>query len=116
MRVWHREEGWGVIDCPDTPGGCFVHFSDLWGDSIPKLEPGEYMTGEYREAFEGETVDFEYRRTSQPGGQDGYSFIAVFARPRGRQAPHRFVHRIEGANQGAYHSVLRIGGVEQPGP
>jgi cold shock CspA family protein len=28
VRVWRREEGWGVIDSPDTPDGCFAHFSD----------------------------------------------------------------------------------------
>lgn len=116
MREWHREDGWGVIDCPDTPGGCFVHFSDLWGDSTPKLEAGEYMTGGYREVFEGETVDFEYRGTSQPGGQDGYSFIATWAWPRSRQAPQRYVHRIADGEQGAYQSVLRIGNGEQPAP
>jgi hypothetical protein len=21
VREWHTQEGWGVIDCPDTPGG-----------------------------------------------------------------------------------------------
>lgn len=105
-----------MIDCPDTPGGCFVHFSDLWGDSNPKLEAGEYMTGEYREVFEGETVDFEYRGTSQPGSQDGCSFIAIWARPRGRQAPQRTVHRIADGQQGAFQSVLRIGDIEQSSP
>ena len=94
VRMWHREEGWGVVDCPDTPGGCFVHFSHLWNDSAPKHGAGVYVTVGFREAFEGETVDFDWQRTSQPGTQDGFSFIAIWARPRGRQAPHHAVHLI----------------------
>ena len=27
VRVWHAEEGWGVIDSAETPGGCWTHFS-----------------------------------------------------------------------------------------
>jgi len=27
VREWHDDEGWGVIDSPDTPGGCWAHFS-----------------------------------------------------------------------------------------
>jgi CspA family cold shock protein len=93
VRVWHREEGWGVIDSPDTPGGCWVHFGALWNDGIPQAGPGEVVevSGGFREAFEGETVDFDWERTSSPGSQDGYSFRAATARPRGRQAPHRAI-------------------------
>ena len=40
VRVWHTEEGWGVIDCPDTPGGCWVHFSHLFHEDIPAPGPG----------------------------------------------------------------------------
>ena len=27
VRFWHDDEGWGVLDCPSTPGGCWTHFS-----------------------------------------------------------------------------------------
>jgi len=27
VREWHPEQGWGVIDAQDTPGGCWAHFS-----------------------------------------------------------------------------------------
>jgi CspA family cold shock protein len=94
--------GVGVIDCPDTPGGCFVHFSHLWSDSIPKAGPGEVVTSGYREAFEGETVDFDWQRSSSPASQDGYSFVAITARPRGRQTPH--------------HAIRRYRADEQPNP
>ncbi len=29
VRVWHRDQGWGVIDSQDTPGGCWAHFSSV---------------------------------------------------------------------------------------
>jgi|1186.fasta_scaffold862432_1 cold shock CspA family protein len=67
VLIWRREEGWGVIDCPDTPGGCFVHFSHLWSDKVPKARPGEAIavSGGFRELFEGETVDFDWEHANQ---------------------------------------------------
>ena len=99
VRVRHRDEGWGVIDCPDTPGGGFTHFSHLWCDTIPEPGPGEIVTSGYREAFAGETVDFDWQPTSSPGSQDGYSFVAIAARPRDRQAPSHAVRRNPAAEQ-----------------
>lgn len=36
VRVWHGEEGWGVIDSADTPGGCWTHFGHV---AVPGHEP-----------------------------------------------------------------------------
>jgi CspA family cold shock protein len=87
--VWHSEQGWGVIDSPETPGGCWVHFSHLWNDGIPEAGPGEVVevSGGYREVFEGETVDFEWEHA----GQDGYAYRATTVQARGRPAPHRVI-------------------------
>jgi CspA family cold shock protein len=27
VRTYDTDEGWGIIDGPDVPGGCWVHFS-----------------------------------------------------------------------------------------
>ena len=27
VREWHADLGWGVLDSPETPGGCWAHFS-----------------------------------------------------------------------------------------
>jgi len=91
VRVWHREEGWGVVESPDTPDGCFAHFSVLWHEDIPEAEPGEvvHVSSGYKELFAGETVDFDW----VPSHQDGYSYSAVAVIPRGRPAPHRTVRR-----------------------
>jgi cold shock CspA family protein len=92
VRVWHDDEAWGVIDSADTPGGCWAGFARVWADSRPTPGPGEHVvTTKFTRLFEGETVDFEWERTSVPGSQDGYSFRATTVRPHGRQPPHSFV-------------------------
>lgn len=48
VRQWHDEDGWGVADAPEAPGGIFVHFSFIEGDG-------------YRSLTEGETVELELR-------------------------------------------------------
>jgi CspA family cold shock protein len=61
VREWHDEEGWGVIDSADTPGGCWAHFSHLQADG-------------HRSATPGQTVRFRH----EAPGQDGYNFRAVW--------------------------------------
>jgi cold shock protein len=91
VQVWYRNDGWGVIDSPDTPGGCFAHFSSLWKDQLPKAPAGTAIEvrGEFRELFEGEAVEFDWEEPA--GGQDGYRFRATSVQPR-RPAP-RMVSR-----------------------
>jgi cold shock protein len=62
VRSYDAEEGWGVIDAPETPGGCFVHFSGIMGSGSRNLN-------------EGERVSFAFER---PGfKQDGYDYRAL---------------------------------------
>jgi cold shock protein len=74
VRVWHDEEGWGVVDSPETPGGCLVHFSHV------------DMAG-YRSLRGVGTVELEYQEVPQ----DGYRFAAVRVRVPGQPpaAPER---------------------------
>lgn len=60
VRMWNGEEGWGVIDSPATPGGCWTRFSHVLARS-------------YRHLQVGDQVLFEW----EPGEQDGYRFRAV---------------------------------------
>lgn len=60
VREWHDDEGWGVLDSDETPGGCWAHFSSL---SMPGL----------RRATAGQRVTFTYERADQ----DGFSHRAV---------------------------------------
>ncbi|MFI6212826.1 cold-shock protein [Nocardia brasiliensis] len=59
VRQWHGAEGWGVIDSPTVPGGCWVSFTAL------KFEP--------RDLDEGQQVEFE----CESAEQDGYRYRAV---------------------------------------
>ena len=63
---WLPGEGWGVIDTPETPGGCWAHFSAV------------QMSG-YRELRSGQHVRVHWERALQ----DGYSFRAVSVIPVG---------------------------------
>ncbi len=56
------EEGWGVIDAAEVPGGCFVHFSEIHMDV-------------YRSPAFGQRVIFRFERA--PGLQDGYAYRAL---------------------------------------
>jgi CspA family cold shock protein len=96
VRVWH-EEGWGVIDSEDTPGGCWAHFSSI-------LVPG------YRALRAGESMMFE----CEPIGQEGYSFRAVEVLPVGLE-PYRTECEAPTTSD-AYHSTLTLtlGDSEEP--
>lgn len=41
VREWHGELGWGVLDSPETPGGCWAHFSNIDGPGYRTLTVGE---------------------------------------------------------------------------
>ena len=62
VRWFDEQQGWGVLDAPQVPGGCFVHYSSL------------QMQG-YRQLTAGQSVRFSFE---EPGFlQDGYRFRAV---------------------------------------
>jgi cold shock protein len=60
VREFRPAEGWGVVDGPDVPGGCWVHFSVI------------VMAG-LRQLVAGQRVYFH----AEAGDQDGYNFRAV---------------------------------------
>ena len=64
VRVWYEEEGWGVIDSGETPGGCWVHFSAIEMTGFHFLAAGDKVTLEW-EAEE----------------QDGYQYRAIRVTP-----------------------------------
>jgi len=92
VREWDDNEGIGVIDSPDTPGGCWAHFSNIVAD---ETRP-HVLTA-------GEQVTFSY----EAGSQDGFDYRAVLVWPPGvkpgtpqRATPHR--------PWAAYRSTLTI--------
>lgn len=60
VREWHEDEGWGVIDSPETTTGCWAHFSSVLVDG-------------YRKLTSGQSVCLEWEAASQ----DGYSYRAI---------------------------------------
>lgn len=84
VRVWHDEEGWGVLDSAETPGGCWVHFSHIEMDG-------------YRSLRDLDTVEVEFREVPQ----DGYRFTAVRVVVPGRPGPAP-------STGGAYTSSLTL--------
>jgi cold shock protein len=60
VRLFDADECWGVIDGPDVPGGCWVHFSAIAGDGYRRLSAGQ------RVWFRAEAAS-----------QDGFAFRAV---------------------------------------
>jgi CspA family cold shock protein len=64
VRFWKAEDGWGVIDSSDTPGGCWAHFSHLVG---------------FGHTPAGQEVTFDF----EAAAQDGYRFRATEVRPEG---------------------------------
>lgn len=88
VRIWHDDQGWGVIDSEATPGGCWTHYSSLLVDGFQTLAAGQEVT------FTFEAIE-----------QDGYPFRAVQVWPADR-APVPTREKSEPST--AYHSTLNI--------
>ncbi|HEX5985792.1 MAG TPA: hypothetical protein VFY86_04680 [Nocardioides sp.] len=81
VREWHDQLGWGVLDSPETPGGCWTHFSDIETCWLGFVDGGEAY--EYKGLTAGEVVDLEW----ESPGQDGFDYRAVRVRRRTQQGP-----------------------------
>ncbi|GAA0380753.1 cold shock domain-containing protein [Micromonospora gifhornensis] len=94
VRIYHGDEGWGVIDGAEVPGGCWVHFSAI------------AMNG-YRQLAAGQGVSF----IAEPMAQDGFAYRAVKVwttetEPLDEQS--------ESAQSRAYHSTMTLAFDEPP--
>ncbi len=87
VRVWYGEDGWGVIDSADTPGGCWTHYSHI-------------AVSGYRSLDDGQQVELEW----EDHGQDGFDYVARRAWPHGQQ-PYDVPVTTSGT---AYTSALTI--------
>jgi len=89
VRDWHDEEGWGVIDSPATPGGCWAHFSCVAVAGFRTLQPGQ-----------------DVLFTFEAAQQDGYSYRADEAWPAD-QEPVR-TDTVTGGPSTGYSSTLTV--------
>ncbi|WP_036376405.1 cold-shock protein [Micromonospora sp. ATCC 39149] len=98
VREFHVDEGWGVIDGPAVPGGCWVHFSAIAMGGFRHLAAGQFVW------LRAEAVE-----------QDGFSFraVKVWTEDVEPASPLRSRH----SSGGAYHSrlVLTFDGPEGGG-
>lgn len=85
---WHEDEGWGVIASPDTPGGCWVHYSAAQSTGVRQISRGQHVL-------------FEWERCKQ----DGYEFRAVSLWIEGEDRRRRDVG---GGPSEAYGTVLEV--------
>lgn len=90
VRDWHDEEGWGVIDSPETPGGCWIHYSAAM-TTHDGLRPGQDVTLTY------EQVE-----------QDGYHYRAHRAWPWGQDPAQRPGTTVFNDRSGAFTSTLTL--------
>lgn len=87
VRTWRNDEGWGVIDSAETPGGCWAHFSAVAMPGYRSLQPGA-------------PVELDWEQAEQ----DGFHYRAVRAWPQGQEP-----YTVAPADPtGAYSSSLRI--------
>jgi cold shock protein len=87
IRRWNTHRAWGVLDSPETPGGCWAHLSNIARPGPWDIQPGdEYM------------LEWEHAQ------QDGFAYRAVRMWPAGT-APIDPVIR---HNSSAYSSSLTL--------
>ena len=87
MRVSHDAAGWGVVDSAETPGGCWVHSSDVLVAGHRALQPGQ-----------------EVELQHEAPGQGGSAYRAVCVWPAGAEP----VPPTVGQPGAAYTSTLTL--------
>lgn len=90
VRQWSADEGWGVIDSDETPGGCWLHVSTWRGRHFGRVPVGG-------------AVEFTY----EPAPQTPYAFRAREAWPAGEEPFRDNVVEVQGPSE-AYRSEVRI--------
>jgi CspA family cold shock protein len=90
VRSFDPDEGYGVLDGPDVPGGCWVHFSAI-------------AVSGYRQLIPGQQVSFRVEAAEQ----DGFTFRATKVWTGSVEPADESP---EPRDSGAYGSVLTLDG------
>jgi CspA family cold shock protein len=91
VREWDGDQGFGVLDSGDTPGGCWVWFSSIVMDGHRELTAGAHVT------FTHESVS-----------QDGYDYRAVLVWPPDVEPGTSPPPPVNEGPSAAYQSTLTI--------
>ena len=59
VASWNND-GWGVLDSPDTPGGCFALWAHIASDEVRDLRVGQAVQFSYEQADQD---DYPFRAT-----------------------------------------------------
>lgn len=89
VREWNDDDGWGVVDSAETPGGCWVHFSHVRVAGLGTLTAATPVH-----------LDWE------PAHQDGFAFRATRVGPVGQEAVDDVIRTF--GPSAAYSSRLEI--------
>ncbi|QDQ92725.1 cold shock domain-containing protein [Rhodococcus sp. WB9] len=89
VRSWNHDEGWGVIDSVETPGGCWIHYGKVAVERFRGLVPGQQLELEFENL-----------------GQDGFDYRAVRAWPVGEEPYDRYAS--SRGNSRAFETSLTI--------
>lgn len=69
VRQWRADEGWGVIESDETPGGCWTHWTTVRVAGPPALTEGLRVNFTFRErathGFDYETCEV-WRHGEEP--------------------------------------------------
>lgn len=98
VRTWDDEHGWGVLDSPATPGGCWTHYAALDVAGYRTVSPGQQVS-----------------LTAEAPGQDGFPWRAVrvwiYGVPRAEEGG---TESSSTESSGAYASELTITMDDEP--
>lgn len=103
VRSWYDEDGWGVVDTGDTPGGCWAHYSAVLVAGFKTLTPGQQVEVEWQVVAQD---GFAYRATRVwPAGEAPYTADRV---PRSQSDSFSAATSSAAEDLAAYRSRLTI--------
>ncbi|MDV7245905.1 MULTISPECIES: hypothetical protein [Rhodococcus] len=67
VQMWNDEEGWGVFDSAQTPGGCWAFYSDIVGEGFRTLAVGATVTLDWEQVTDQDGYRYRATRVEQHG-------------------------------------------------
>jgi cold shock CspA family protein len=65
VQTWNAEEGWGVIDSPQTPDGCWAFYSSIVGEGFRTLTVGATVSLEWEQVIDQDGYQYRATRVQQ---------------------------------------------------
>ncbi|OBA37794.1 cold-shock protein [Rhodococcus sp. 852002-51564_SCH6189132-a] len=68
VREWNDEQGWGVIDSDQTPGGCWAHYSTIIGEGFRTVAVGATVVLDWEQVTDQDGYHYRATRIEQQSG------------------------------------------------